>query len=237
MNEVTRFVRFTLPGLASVILLLIFLVLTGDLKMADILRAVGANKSVGVILGVFLGSGGLGFLQATVYFALYWFWPFDRLMAPDDRTFLEDFREMVEFVDSKGNRYSPLDGSRHEAWTIVNIYFTSRIKEVPELRGIIPLTDRLVNVTHALGATFVGTSLSFIAWLCIHFPLKEGDIVGSKDIVPIFGWLLLLFFIGLSRKHALKAAQSIANSAMGERIRKEFRIAGEKKVSLYYIKP
>lgn len=235
MDEVRRFLRFTLPGLASVILLLITLVLSGDLKTADILRLQGAGESLGLILGVFLGSGGLGFLLATVYFALYWSWPFDWLMAPDNRPFLRDFKKMIEIVDSEGEEYSvPL--SRHEAWTILNHYVASRIENVSEFKGLQPITDRLVDVTHAAGATFVGVFLSFIAWLCIHFPLKEEAVIGSNEIILFFVWLLLLFVIGLNRNHALKASESISRSAVAQRILKEFKIAGEKKVLLYYIK-
>ncbi|MCK4223831.1 MAG: hypothetical protein KAX39_01540 [candidate division Zixibacteria bacterium] len=236
MDDVRRFLRFTLPGLASVILLLITLVLSGDLETADIIRLQGAGESLGLILGVFLGSGGLGFLLSTVYFALYWSWPLDRLMAPDNRPFLRDFEKMIEIVDSEGKRYRIEALSRHEAWIIVNHYVASRIENVSEFKGIQSITDRLVDFTHAVGATFVGAFLSFMAWLCIHFPLKGGDVFGSNEIILFFVWLFLLFVIGLNRNHALKAAKSISLSAMAQRILKEFEIAGGKRVLLYYIK-
>ena len=70
MNEIRRFLRFTLPGLACVLELAVACEFTGVLSSAD-LSTKDLAAGLGMALSGFLASGALGYLFAILYFALY----------------------------------------------------------------------------------------------------------------------------------------------------------------------
>jgi len=67
MDEVRRFLRYTLPGLSALIQLLIGLSITDSGIVCKILSAKDLTQSLGIILTIFIGSGGLGYLFANIY--------------------------------------------------------------------------------------------------------------------------------------------------------------------------
>jgi len=58
MSDVRRFMRFVLPGLSSVIILLIALIILNSSKMSCFVKSKNLND-IGVIIGLFLASGDL----------------------------------------------------------------------------------------------------------------------------------------------------------------------------------
>jgi len=72
MDEVRRFLRYTLPGLATVILFMIALSLTEGCFVRRLFFDKDSSQNIGLVLTLFLGSGALGYLFANIYFSLYW---------------------------------------------------------------------------------------------------------------------------------------------------------------------
>lgn len=70
MDEVRRFLRYTLPGLAGVIQFLIALSITDACIVSKIVSVKDQTQSLGLALTIFIGSGGLGYLFANIYFLI-----------------------------------------------------------------------------------------------------------------------------------------------------------------------
>lgn len=237
MDEVRRFLRYTLPGLSAVIQLLIGLSITDSDVVCKILSAKDLTQSLGIVLIIFIGSGGLGYLFANIYFSLYWSWPFNRLIAIDHLTFLEGLRkEMIVIVDLYGKEYTTAL-SKREAWTIITQYWHSKVEDNSKIKGINKITDRLTDVTHGLGATFIGSLSALASWIVIHLSVSQDSASsGSKEVFIVFlVWVIFIFLLGFAYRRSNLALQSIANTTLTDIICSEFQSAGNK-IKIYYQK-
>lgn len=236
MDEVRRFLRFTLPGLAAMIQFVIALSITDACIVFKILSVKDQTQSLGLALAIFIGSGGLGYLFATIYFFLYWSWPFD-CVAIDHLSFLKNLRrEVVDILDSSGNPYKN-DLSEREAWIIITQYWHSKIEGCPKLKGLNSTTDRLTDVTHGLGATIIGSVSALISWLLIHVAIVQHSplLDPRADCISVV-WVILIWLLGIAWRRSNIALQSVVNSALTDIIRGEYRVSAEKKVIIYYEK-
>ena len=236
MDEVRRFLRYTLPGLSALIQLLIGLSITDSGIVCKILSAKDLTQSLGIILTIFIGSGGLGYLFANIYFSLYRSWPFSRLIAIDHLTLLKDLRkEIIEIVDLSGKAYAN-DLSKREAWTIITQYWHSKIEENTKIKGINIITDRLTDVTHGLGATFIGSLSALASWIAIHLSIAQdsASFISQKVFIVFLGWAILIFMLGFAYRRTNLALQSIANTTLTDIICREYQ-AGNK-IKIYYQK-
>ena len=76
--------------------------------------------------------------------------------------------------------------------------------------------DKLVDTTHGIGTTFIGTLFSFIFWILYS------HVMTFTVIILSLVWLGLLIALGRSYYLTLQAIQSIANSTLaGEIINEE----------------
>jgi len=235
MDEVRRFLRFTLPGLACVITLLIAFSFSDPSAIGQLLKSAWADKTLGVVIGVFLASGGLGYILANIYFSIYWSWPFSRVIAINHRSLLTSLNDNLEIVDISGKKLNLQRISKRDAWTIVTQYWFSQIEGSNNIKGINSTTDRLVDFTHSLGATFIGILLSFAAWTYVHFfTLNPTEFnILSKDSFVVTMWIIYLLLICLAYLRTLKALESIVNSTVAEKIRKDSK---QEKIKIYYIR-
>ena len=237
MDEVRRFLRYTLPGLSAVIQLFIWLSITDYDVLFKILSAKDLIQSLGIVLTIFIGSGGLGYLFANIYFSLYWSRPFSRLVAIDHLTLLEGLRkEMIMIVDMYGKEHIN-DLSKREAWTIITQYWHSKVEDNIKIKGVNKITDRLTDVTHGLGATFIGSLSAFASWIIIHLHFSEASVFFSSKgiLLVLFLWAILIILLGLAYHRTNLALQSIANSTLTDIVCNEYQAVGHK-IKIYYQK-
>jgi len=236
MDEVRRFLRYTLPGLSAVIQLIIGLSITDSSIVCSVLSAKDLAESIGIVLTIFIGSGGLGYLFANIYFSLYWSWPFSRLIAIDHLTLFKDLSEkMIEIVDFSGKAYSK-ELSKREAWTVFTQYWHSKIEENTKIKGVNTITNRLTDVTHGLGATYIGSLLALVSWVVIHLSISHNlaSIISKESLFAFLAWIILIIILGRAYHRTNLALQSIANTTLTDSITKEYQ-AGNK-IKIYYHK-
>ncbi len=100
------------------------------------------------------------------------------------------------------------------------------------------MNDRVVDITHSLGATIVGMIAIFIVWIFLHFKLSLDlccyyylhtvdyynpipflfCILSLKEIIIIVSWLFLILLFGYSRYHTLIAQQELVNTKFVEKL-------------------
>lgn len=207
MNDARRFMRFVLPGLASVIMLLIALFISDGSKMSFFFDSKSSNY-VGVIFGLFLASGALGYIFSNIYWAIFWIGP-KKFFVNDNSFFLEKYKDKLKIVDK------PNELTKHEVWIIVTQFWYAQIKKSDEIKGINPFIDRIIDIGHGLGSTLVGSFISLITWISLHFfVIANPSKCSCGNFMIIFVWLILIISISFDYNRIRKAHQSLVNSTI-----------------------
>lgn len=171
MDEVRRFLRYTVPGLSAVVQLFIGLSVSDIDIVCKIISVKDLTQNIGLVLTIFIGSGGLGYLFANIYFSLSWSWPFKYFVAINHLSLLNNLKEkVIDIIDFSGEPYKK-DLSKREAWTIITQYWHSKVKKNSKIGGVNSITDRLADVTHSLGATCVGSLSALGSWIGIRLSM------------------------------------------------------------------
>lgn len=206
--------RFVLPGLASVIMLLIALIISDRSKMICFFHSMSRND-IGVILGLFLASGALGYIFSSIYWTIYWIGP-KCFFANDNRSFLKKHKDKLEIVEEPNKR------SKHDAWIIVTLIWHTQIEKSKEIKGINPYVDRINDITHGLGVTFVGSFISLIIWISLHFLVIDNS---SKwnfiNFIIFFAWVFLIALICWDYHRIKIAHQSLIHSTITKVLQQE----------------
>jgi len=166
MNEIRRFMRFTLPGIVFSVQLLLALSVTNWDKVKGALESVNDKSAIGIVLGSFLVTGALGYILSIVYFWLYWSPPFDRFAINHKSAFLE-FGDKLEIVDANGKALSLDRLAKRDFWIILTEYWYSIKKKSSSVESIDPWIDRMSDITHGLGTNLVGSVIGILVWLSL----------------------------------------------------------------------
>lgn len=190
MQEAQRFLRYVVPGLIFIIELLIYLLFAQDICLDQVIHVGG---SISVPITAFLASGGLGFLFGVFYYTLIWKAPFYRL-GVDHRPLLKDsvaqgWLQLRYKSDDRDNIVDEL--SQRGAWRLVLSYWSTRLELSKELKGAAPRADRLADIAHSLGTTFVASILAFIIFVILHIQHSSG--LFCNDLYYLF-FLFIPFF-------------------------------------------
>jgi len=213
MHEVRRFLRFTLPGMASFGQLLLAAYLTNSQAIVDLIISQKNTKDIlGWIAAAFVSSGVVGYILASAYHALRWIPPFS-FFAIDHLSLVTKLISIkkLQIADFEGDLIVKKNLNKRDAWTIITYYWYANIKQSEQLTGLNAVTDRLVDFTHAAGATFLGTLVGLVVWL---FWFSGFPCFHPKDVILIGCWIILLAIYGVNQRLANKALESIANAGI-----------------------
>ena len=231
MREAQRFLRYVMPGLIFIIELLTYLLLAQDLCPNQMIRY---GSHIAVPFSVFLASGGLGFLLGTFYYTLIWAWPFNRWGA-DHRPLLIDSvnQGWLRLRNSSDDRDIDVDKvSQRGAWRIVISYWNTRIDTSPAIKGATPRAERLADITHGLGTTFVASVVGFIIFVVLHIWLFGG--LTWADLFCLF-FLLLPVFHFLNFKGVIKDHEDIDHIVLINELKHKFD--EDQRSTILYVSP
>lgn len=236
MDEIRRFIRYTLPGIVCSIEFFIAIAISDAPLMKNIIDNLGSKSNIALVLGGLLATGGLGYIFSSVYFTILLTNPFYKLFSGDHKTVLTNSAELIEILDSTNKPVSPDSLTRRESWEVLTQFWHSEKEKSDELKGINPYIDRVVDITHGLGATSVGSIITFITWIFLHYQLMERTtIVSSVDIGVIILWLLLIMIFVRNYKSTQKSIQALINSTIRKVLQSKFE-ADKSKIVIYYVK-
>jgi len=223
MNEVQRYLRYTIPGLVFFLVLLMALMISDTSWILSTLGSVIASGGVGLGVLILLASVGLGYLLAQVYFALYWTRALGRYCAIDHLSLLKKLEEngKIEILDAdeKILHLEDLSKSRacqkRHAWVLHNLFFWSLGKLSDEQKRLKDWIDRLADFTHSLGTTIIGLFLAGIAWAVVHACIDtSAPWKLTTVIIPIVVLVLLIALMVLTYCHSHKSLQATGNTTM-----------------------
>ena len=170
MVEARRFLRYVLPGVTFIVLLMSYFFIPftlGEFK-PEILKKIGELKLQEQVLSfvatMFLASGGVGFLLSTFYHIIIESELFGCLLVRVNHADVLDFlfrKKYIVFIDESGNALETPIFRRKRAWTILLAVWHSNIDTSPAIKSSNPRIDSLSDTLHGLGATMMGSVLSF----------------------------------------------------------------------------
>lgn len=195
MNEFQRFMRYVLPGLATLFMFVFFTCFSDQqllLEWVGRLSKASGGSSLGVGVTAFLVSGALGYILSALYWALVWWKPIAKRLMNQFRDLLGQVEEKIEIigVDDEVIRLSKID--ERGAWEIIALWAVGYEEENKRAAGQSRLQSRLVNINHSYGTTFVGMFIALIFWIVLQAKKCALFNDGSVD-----GWYTLLI-IGLT---------------------------------------
>jgi hypothetical protein len=240
MEEIQRFLRFTIPGLITAMQLGLVFQFSGVIDICPYIYTKTTLDSIGVGLNVFIASGALGFVIANIYFSLYWnvfgFWAIDH--RPALKKIKGNFHNSngVIKLDQSYKHRKEIDLlSTRDAWNIATQFLNSTIKESKKIEGMNKHIMRFSDITHALGATCTGSILSYI--ICIIILIKNGSnytLSNTFFVVIMVVWLGLIFLVFLEYRAIKNSVQAIVNSTIVQVI--ELEEIFKNGANIYYVK-
>lgn len=192
-----KFLRYTIPGLVA---LLVFYFLISLTKSVDILNIKGTEISLGYIAGLVFVTGGLGAIFNSIYWAVchFFYYPLNHTKL------IISLKDKLKVTDKEGNLVK--DTTKREAWSIFNTYWYSKTNLRTKFEAINPRVDRLSDVTHGLGTTFVGIVSAFTIWIILFLKFE------SSFILPFAVGLMLIILNFSNYVYSLKMYQTLLNT-------------------------
>jgi hypothetical protein len=244
MDEAKRFLRYILPGLIFPVMVVISLLISDFNRTIEILGKTSDKGIIGTIGGVFLASGALGYIFSVIYWVLYWREFEPRYiykirindMAIDHRPLLRGLNERgrIEVVNIFGERVNLDNISKKGAFVIFSQHWwTSRIKNEADKEKFDSI-DRLSDIMHAIGASFIGICLSVIAWAFIYFGYPNSGLG-----IGFFSAIIVLISVIVSFRRNYwdinNSLQSLLNSLFANMLEKQFNgMHPRRRIRIYY---
>lgn len=227
MNDIRSFLRYVLPGISFAIFVFLFFLISNGKETVAAIKPLLEDKGLGGSIVALFASGAVGYIFSIIYFA--WAWGHEQ-----SHSWAQDHRQLVvaaikrEYCLILGPNGQPLrhlndidNIDQREAWAILNsIWFTLKgtDKSIQELDAYI---DRLCNIMHGLGTTFVATIFAYFAWFIIYTsyapsPIRMDNIVSGFGyiLVNMILTILLSWVLGHQQSQVKKDIERIVNSSL-----------------------
>ncbi len=162
MNEVKRFVRYTLPGLAALLQAFLILATSEKSYMLSYVKGLSGWETIGGAAILWLFSAGLGYLLSIIYFSLAQMIPW--LFFYNHKPFFEVMKKQKvgRLVCGCGSNIDLTTLTRRAAWVSLNhVWYSLKTTDNP-IGSIHSYIGRLCDVMHGLGVTFIGTLLTIV---------------------------------------------------------------------------
>ncbi|MCH8905180.1 MAG: hypothetical protein IIA45_14865 [Bacteroidetes bacterium] len=220
MKEFERYLRYVIPGLVFIILLILFLALSNY----DLLISKFNEVSFSKLIVILFSSGGIVYIFSTIY------WTYFRLRFPLDHTkIIDDLDQWVTIVDTKG--IDKKISNKQDAWSVLNTFWYWKQEK---LQAIDSKVDRMSDITHGLGTTFIAMFISLPAWALIRYDGGDGFDFILYDLISLFIWVVLLLVIRYNYLSSLKNYKSFIDITFANIVKREFDKSDQKKVEIVY---
>lgn len=229
MDELKRVVRYTLPGVACITKLFIALLITDYWQVEEFLKNTAAVNSLGIILGIVLASGGLGYILSNIYWGLYWLPGLNQLIAINHTKLFYHLKDIIE-IEGDSQLQNDLNNnrlSRKDAWTLGTIFLEERNFKLSDI------LKRVVDITHSLGAFIIGNFLALFAWIELHIWPSCKPFYADKYFIVIPIWLALIGLHSFNRFVAIRQQTELANAEIYRMITEEYSHK-LRKVKIYF---
>ena len=212
MKEISRFVRYVVPGLSTALVFALMFVFTDVSTMPKFPKADNLG-GIGYAIAVLLVSGVLGYILSNIYFAVAAIPGIASNHLPTIKA-LTDSSHSTAPLKILGIDDNPVEISdERAAWEIVASY-NRKIESGEKGSRYMELIDRLVDVTHGNGAAIVGLIFSLIIWFSIYYSSSKHEVLNmsGREALVILGCIFLIIIEIINFRRTRKSLQRIGNS-------------------------
>lgn len=239
MQEVRNLLRYTLPGLAT-LLIAFGMLLPFRVDLAWWIRS---GEVLGKFVSILVAAGALGYINAHLYFSFRWFGALKNYLVINHKDILQNLDSKIEVRGpTKPWEVKKLELEVFDSWAILNYYCVSRSEIEDYMKAITPQCERMVDVTHGLGSLCTGCTLLpviIIPYLLIERPCSPYGAIVAVAVA----WALLVVLLWFAFRRSLKSLQAVSNTAFIESIMEKYKRINKgntnsqkEKVVIYYEK-
>lgn len=229
MDETRRFIRYVIPGLSFIFLVLLFMWLIIPDWTIEKIKDLLTTKNIGIPISALLISTGIGFIFGIIHHQTLWCCPkkikiyncwlrklFKILLIdfiPFNFTiFLNDLknRNYIKFYNIKDNDIIEKNiDDRFDAWKIICGLLYSRLKTNCKIESIEPRADSLINSAHSMGTA----RIAFVSAIIVTFLILSQVAVISFEtsaLIHFVTFLVVCIFLLFCHKRGYQRSMLIA---------------------------
>jgi hypothetical protein len=220
MDELRRFIRYTFPGMATMLAAFILFWLSGTVNDCTIMKYCKADAMGGLIVGAFIISSALGFILAQLYWGIYWAPILKNIFAKKHQQAIKDLvvSKKIKLVQINGKDFNIENLSIEKAWNSITGFFEQYYYE--KMSKEVKVAGTLMDAAHGVGATILGFFLVFLVWEI--YDKKISLLVSHCCIISCFAIIIVIMIIAYLRAHkAHKSVTEIIFCYLIDNIQKE----------------
>jgi len=233
MQEAQRFLRYVVPGLILFIELIIYLLLSGDVCLSQLIKF---GDNISLAISAFLASGAIGFLLGIIYNNIIWWKPFVKY-AIDHRPLLNEGKLKGWLKLQSGLADDEVDVNKlsvRRAWHIAISYWYTRIETSNSIKGSVPRVERLSDIVNGLGTQCISSSFALISWGIYNLRDWPSRICWS-DLISLALGILLVILHFTNFKNVAKDLGTIFGTVLLNELKLQHE-KDNKAVTLYFFK-
>lgn len=225
MEDYKRFFRYVIPGLIFMIEVSVYLLLSAFKEFSPLISNNLDNlKDIGIVVSVFLVSGGIGYLFGVIYHNLFHKirnWKYSELLIADHLSLVKDTinRNWLELKNRRNNQ-KPIDIDRltqTKAWHIATVFLNTRMECSKRIKAAKPRLESFGDIMHGAGTTSIGSLFAIIVWLILHCKLLNN----CPSLSILFLAILISIFHIINYRNIAKDYQNVSNIIIANELQKE----------------
>jgi hypothetical protein len=223
MEETRKFLRYITPGLVFAVETLVLLWIAVPNLPESALRHFDGDKGIGVVLALFLASGGAGYVFSTIHHYMYWH---------SKRYPAFEYSNNADSKNKKGSKGSEVNGpnkrlsERRSKWVHDTCSWHKRLETSQIVKGSHDRANSLADIAHSSGSAFVASIFSIIA-TCLILMRKTQLTWDSAAIFNCLGSLIVaivLFTMHLRNyRNAVVINQEFVEQVLRDAVEEEKR--------------
>jgi len=222
MNEIKKFLRYSIPGLVSFIIFIVVFILSNNilLRFPDTIDYLKNNdfNFLGIIIGSFVAFGTLGYIFSNIYFPIIWYF---QCITMNYLKWIIDNKEFIKIYTIIENKKYMIDVEKHlnkrDALLISNIFWDRNLDNIFKYHK--DFDDKLIDINHSVGTSFVGITIMYLIWIIDHYYFADTINYNlAKEISFHIIWFIPLLCFRWNFIITKKKLETIANSLFSELI-------------------
>jgi hypothetical protein len=172
MNEAQRFLRLVLPGLAFLVEVWLLIAVTDWQRTLERTMAWLQGDALGTAVSLFVVSGGIGFVLATIHHFLHWrLWIPLRLAARPTAVEKAIGAGLLELIDAETRQCMTAYPKPRQQWQVLVSLWHQRKSTSSQIGSATDRVESLSDLVHGVGTGLVGSIFAIVVWMLLAGPI------------------------------------------------------------------
>ena len=227
MDEARRFLRYLTPGLAFMIELAVYFLVSDSGPVNRFLETLVKLKDLGTAIALIITSGGVGYLLSLFHHVLYWklygysHWPLKGLYVdhiPMLKHAIRTSRLELRLQGASENVPPNADLDRAGAWRIATCIWHERRNISKRIKAADFRSQSLTDLMHGCGTSLAGAVLALILWVAL-FLSAGGPLKSTLFVRTLLIALVMTCLHYAAYKQTVRHTEGFANIVISDELR------------------